>query len=57
MTNDEKKQAIEKLTAEYSQKMADIRKRRTEVIQAFVEKARQRRIQEVKTSLSHNGVS
>jgi hypothetical protein len=57
MTNVQKKQEVDQVMIQYSAKMADIKQRRDLAIQAFLEKARQRRIQQLKTTLSKNGLS
>lgn len=55
--NLEKKQEVDQIMTTYSTKMADILQRRDQVIQTFLEKVRQRRIQEIKNSLSKHDVS
>jgi predicted ATP-grasp superfamily ATP-dependent carboligase len=55
--NLEKKQEVDQIMTTYSVKVADIQQRRDQVIQAFLEKVRQRRVQEIKNSLSKHDVS
>jgi hypothetical protein len=52
-----KKRQIDEIMVQHTEKIAALKQRRDEAIRAFLEKVRQRRIQDVKASLSKNGVS